>query len=148
MTVLDTPLLPQAAMNTKVAKCPFLGGYRFYNIRLPAAAPPQRSGKATYRRKLRQPPDGVGKSYPGELPTSADSCQHCRTLSENRTAVAVYRGVAKRDTLPVELTRHPQTGHRNRVFIGLQGMQRHTAINFPTLPPKTAQTAAQPPVWL
>lgn len=41
---------------------------------------------------------------PGELSTSADSCQHCRTLSENRTAIAVYRRVAKRDTLSVELT--------------------------------------------
>ena len=103
---------------------PFYGGYRFYDIRA------QWSGNTTFRRKLRQPPDGVGKHYPvistgqyggsiseppfysgcpGELPTSADSCQHCRTLSENRTAIAVYRGVAKRDTLSVELTRQPQT---------------------------------------
>ena len=120
---------------------PFYGGYRFYDIRA------QWSEKATYRRKLRQLPDGVGKSYPGELPTSADSCQHCRTLSENRTAVAVYRGVAKRDTLPVELTGHPQTWHRTQGFIGLQGTQRHAAI-FSTPTAKTAQIAAQPPVRL
>ena len=65
---------------------------------------------------------------PGELSTSADSCQHCRTLSENRTAIAVYRGVAKRDTLSVKLTGQPQIWHRIQGFIGLQGVQRHAAI--------------------
>lgn len=61
-------------------------------------------GKYDLCHKWQQLPDGVGKHYPGELPTSADSCQHCRTLSENRTAIAVYQGVAKRDTLSVKLT--------------------------------------------
>ena len=83
---------------------------------------------------------------PGELSTSADSCQHCRTLSENRTAVAVYRGVAKRDTLPVELTGHPQTWHRTQGFIGLQSTQRHAMI-FSRPAAKTrsdSRTAASP----